>query len=405
MAPYALPLPPHQLANHSKRLTTPSANLKRKRSTSPVNEGKDSSPTSTPFDNPLALTPAEITQYRLAGLPLDQELPTALEPDFPHRSVPDPQRIEEEKQRRRSQHELKKQNDSTGVQNYKLNHLEVLVTILMRCLEKGDIGRASKAWALLLRSTVSGHAIELRESGFWGIGAELLIRAGEDATVSDDPSASGNKSWGTDAGLRRVKSFYERLILQYPFKRQYADSMNALDFWPAMIGCEVYGIQETHSRALSALQREEEDVESEEFVQTQEPITQEGESMEEAHDRVDQELRRTWRRRRRDEIRLRSLEAMQRVAAELDKIMDLPPYSEAQALLRLRGMISLSVGDLHVPAEGEEDEGLEEDDEYRMMKEQGLRKRKEERATAKKLFDQIKNGKGIVIVGDIPEIE
>ena len=147
----------------------------------------------------------------------------------------------------------------------RIHHFGVLTAVLHRCLLEGDIQRASRAWAMLLRGEFGGRGIDIRSSGYWGIGAELLIRsegrdfkgkgrAGErvkvnksDSVNDDDGSGkdidNGARRWGSAAGLEKAKDYYDRLILQHPYMRQYHESVTAFDFWPAKLGCEIYGIQ------------------------------------------------------------------------------------------------------------------------------------------------------------------
>jgi hypothetical protein len=104
--------------------------------------------------NPLSLTPAEIAQYRLAGLELNEDLP-GFGPngvkDFPHRALP-------ERDADINVSVKEKDPTSKGAErgpHLRIQHLSVLTTILHRCLLEGDIPRATRAWSLLLRMEVS----------------------------------------------------------------------------------------------------------------------------------------------------------------------------------------------------------------------------------------------------------
>jgi hypothetical protein len=252
--------------------------------------------------NPLSLTPAEIAQYKLAGLEINEPLPVESIRDFPHRGLPPhggtyrPKRGKAKgKDRARSLSidsiEDKDVRDEKDVSDQeeeepakrpeqgprlRLQHLSVLTTILQRCLAEGDMKRATRAWSMLIRMQFSGQAIDLRGSGYWGIGAELLVSSlnsrknkfpyngqlDSDTELQDEviPQVGSNsRRWGTKEGLERAKEYFERLILQHPYKRQYDTSISALDFWPAMVGCEIYGIQYEQQDALAKLKKDEDD--------------------------------------------------------------------------------------------------------------------------------------------------
>jgi len=320
----------------------------------------------------------------------------------------------------------------------RLQHLSVLTTILQRCLLEGDITRASRAWAMLIRAQVGGRGVDLRGSGYWGIGAELLIRALDkkrnysyDEESDDEEEEQGVERWGSKEGLEKAKNYYERLILQHPYKRQFDGSVSALDFWPMMVGCEIYGVQFEQKEELRRLAREEEEDDGRERSASESEESEEDvEADEEGVDlsvtagqrRKTRRMKRRTERRwmARDEIRQAALTASEKIAARLDELMTTPPYSDSHNLLRLQGMIALYIGDLSVPAlppdeakEDDEDEAAldrrrrlrsaDKDIERRFLHrqrvsdhERGEQKRKEEQERARKLFDRISREGGDV---------
>lgn len=422
--------------------------------------------------NPLSLSPDEVYQYRVAGLELDQELPSKSVPGFPHRCLPPSfplaARIDIAVQTDGEESEVEAGHfrAERRAPHLRMQHLGVLTTILHRCLLEGDIPRAGRAWAMLLRAQINGEGIDTRSSGYWGIGAELLIRGdktpargrrvlGKDDSESLESSVEDNKEdeeaepmkvenheeserqWGSASGLEKAKDYYERLILQHPYKRQYHDSVNSLDFWPAMLGCEIYGIQFEQDEGLRKVAAE---VESDDVA-----ITDNSESEDEnmvmddtgtyfaAHQL--KETRRRERKRetiwkRREEIRQTALIASEKVAAKMDRLMATPPFSDSHVLQRLRGMLALYIGDLSVPAlpaSDEEDEAEDYDNESadgtgirmgnrwasaskevaekrflehlrRAEHERGLVRQAEERARARKAFEKAQKDGGRVDV-------
>jgi len=313
----------------------------------------------------------------------------------------------------------------------RMQHLSVLTAILQRCLLEGDIPRASRAWAMLIRAQIAGAAVDIRSSGYWGIGAELLIRSGEtearnrfhedsdyEADDEDNSDESGNVRkqdegrWGSKEGLEKAKAYFERLILQYPYKRQFHESVSALDFWPAMVSCEVYGIQHEQQQSLKKVARAEEKDEDQDASDSDSDVFEDAEShiSEEENDDFAIEQKRKNKRRRqktekrwvqRDEVRQTALLAAETIAGRMDELMTTPPFSDSHALLRLRGMLALYIGDLSIPAmplqEDEEENGTERRFLVRQRAsdhERGKRRLEEEQAKARKFFKKIADSGG-----------
>lgn len=448
---------------------------KRKRAASPTPSLSDDEDAKSQYSrseaaastNPLSLAPIEVVQYRLAGLELDEQIPDVK--GWPHRGFRGEQthisrrnkgldikgkgkeRIKDVGynneglvDRESGLERTAKMEDETGKKErrprLRLQHLSVLTTILQRCLLEGDIPRAGRAWAMLIRAQVGGKGIDLKGSGYWAIGAELLIKAGEtkpsprrqrdsDAEIQDggeqeqddgatEAEQKGEKRYGSADGLEKAKEYYERLILQHPYKRQFHGNVSALEFWPAMVGCEIYGIQHEQKESLRKVAESEEN-EDDEALGSQSDL--DPEPAEEDEDIYAAEERRKVRERNkrsekrwqeRDEIRKTAFAAYEKLAARLDELMTTPPYSDSHVLLRLRGMLALCIGDLMVPAlpideedSDEDGETLErnrrlgiggKDTEQRLLVrqrigdlERGKKKQKEEHVRARRFFERI----------------
>jgi hypothetical protein len=294
MPAFALPLPPNSNAPLPRPNFLPYQKPRRKRKRA-SSDSPDEKPSPEPepdhahaSTNPLSLTPAEIAQYRLAGLELDDELPSQGVDgvaNFPHRGLPIPldrKHGHEKKDKGKGKEIAREEDYDTDITNrdedtdpaYRsrgpglhLRHLSVLTAILHKCLLAGDIPRASRAWSILIREQFWGRHIDIKASGYWAIGAELLIRSGEqqrrgsdadsDSTEDEDQRRDDDfeKRWGSKDGWEKAKAYYEQLILQYPYRRQFQRNTNALDFWPAMVGCEIYGVQWEERDELRRLER------------------------------------------------------------------------------------------------------------------------------------------------------
>lgn len=413
MPTFALPLAPsittQHAQSHSSRVkfsNLPVRKRKRPAATSPEHSSGEASnddegdrnygsvPAST---NPLSLTPAEIVQYKLAGLRLDEEIPSVK--TFPHRGLPRAwnlklendailkkdfkgkgKAVEVSREEADTEKELETEETRKGFDRgpqLRIQHLAVLTTILHRCLLEGDIERAKRAWAMLIRGQFGGKGVDLRQSGYWGIGAELLMRSldkpgrkpsyepdseyeDQDEDHEEEIRTVDSWTWGTKEGLERTKEYYERLILQHPYKRHFHGSINALDFWPAMVGCEIYGIQAEQKEALRKVERGENEDDGGEMSGSQSEGSEDDEKEDDTvyggfaadQRRKDRRIKRRAERRwvQREDIRQTALVAADKIAARLDELMGTPPFSDSHNLLRLRGMLALYIGDLSVPS-------------------------------------------------------
>jgi hypothetical protein len=459
---FALPLPTNSSAPLPRPNFSSLPRRKRKRASSDSSSNDKSSPEpesdrNLASTNPLSLTPAEIAQYRLAGLELNEELPgqgVDGVKDFPHRAIPaqpSPEAARETRKRDKGKGKetAPEDGDDTDAQirdenpeqrgrgpGLHLRHLSVLTTILHRCLLDGDIPRATLAWSILIREQFWGQPIDIRGSGYWAIGAELLTRSG-DRRARDDSESSGDeqpqgegarrgeKRWGSAEGWEKAKAYYEQLILQYPYRRQFQRSTSAIDFWPAMLGCEIYGIQWEEKEGLRKLEVEEGD-DLEDEGDENDDIEGDGNAEEDSgfaanHQRIARRLRkrddRIWQAK--EDIRWTALRASEAVAGRIDNLMSNHPYMDSRILLRLRAMLALYIGDLSVPSlPAQSEEEPEERYRLRNSRKEGQdalqirqrqaeharakEKRGEQRALAQGLFDKIMKKGGWV--GDISHL-
>ena len=140
----------------------------------------------------------------------------------------------------------------------KRRHVAVLTAILHRGLLQRDWVRAGRAFGMLLRTEMGGAGVELRRHGLWGIGAEILLRApgqeealrrratrsasacgeDEDADVADADEADADEApaFFTAKGMERARRYYERLVLQYPYRSWAPGWLSSLHFYRAMFG-------------------------------------------------------------------------------------------------------------------------------------------------------------------------
>lgn len=354
---------------------------KRKRSASITSHSPQPAPPNT--INPHSHTEGTIKQLRTAGLSDADLLPSSYTPAFPHRPLQpttttttttthhlrDPAADNDDddddapaKARRAAQ--MRDAQDA---------HLGLLTQMMLRALSAGDVARAARAFGLLRRSSVRGRGADLRRDGLWSLGAEVLMRQGEE---------EAGRRWGSAGSMARVRAYLEGLIRQYPYNRLHPTSVSDLDFYPVLFGCEVYSAWAEQRLALERLEREADAWSDDDLDVLLDPDDDEGAYDADA-DRVPLSGRERRLRREKADLALRAGTAMRDVAKRMDALLENAPYNRSVEMLRLRGMVALYVGDLSMPPPPRTEEEEEE----------GRRIRGQERDRARTLFAKmIQNG-------------
>ncbi|KAK8128491.1 hypothetical protein PG984_009599 [Apiospora sp. TS-2023a] len=307
-----------------------------------------------------------------------------------------------------SRKDLDGEEDDDGFQmNYsaRMRHLSTLTAIMHRCLHEGDIPRAKRAFNLLIRT----KDVDIRVNGLWNIGVEILMREGEQQKQQQQPNATADAAaddkgkqpeedpwrlgqplvnsqqdtqaaeegtpenpqplqlperWGSAANIDTVREYLQSLIQQYPYDRQRPHMVSAVDFWPTLFSIEIYNLDAEFKKAMRQLKaREDEDGDEIEAGESSENEASHyrhsddddedskdaiGEDRETRRLRRREDARQARRHRARDEVRAQTRGAAEQVAARMDQQMENRPYTTHGELLRLRGMLSLYVADLHL---------------------------------------------------------
>ncbi len=338
-------------------------------------------------DGPIPMTPSDAHQYRIAGQNFDEPLPEGNFPHRPLRSVSEPPETETDLEKRDIRAELASLNPplyvpnrsgirsagkpiSTRENGLRRQHLGVLTTLLNLLLCEGDFVRASRAFGLLIRSQgVGGADVDVRKQGYWGIGAEILFRRNlpvarkEETQISKDhfedednhQNKAFQKAFDKD-GFAKAKDYYERLILQYPYRKTAPHTTSALDFYPPMFGLWIYATQQEFLIARKTME--------EESQESEEPDREESDDANEDEKGAWSPMRHVRNENQqyeqREDIRKRELQQAEEIAARLDELLLSPPYSDSVQLRQLQTMLALWVKDLAVseipPVHGSEDE-------------------------------------------------
>ncbi|KAL6402853.1 hypothetical protein AUP68_12180 [Ilyonectria robusta] len=332
---------------------------KRKRLSTASEEPSSSisRPAHLPHDsiNPLSHPPGMVHQFATAGLTEMDEDPSQLVPDFPHRSLrpgapgrnvePDSEADEPEADENGKASGGKKKKTTTRERG-RGGHYEVLLQSVHQFLDQGDIDKAARGYGLLLQLRPGGMPVDVRRHSLWAIGAEILMRQGEqpivdgEATDDDDhlsATLGGLRRWGRAANMNKVKAYFDTLTQQHPYDYKHPRAVCAVDFWVAMLSCEIYNAHTEHILALdrtvsATLDESPQSFGADDSFGSEEP-----------------EEREAQLQRRKEELRLQALATMRAITKKMDTVMQDLPYSRNHQLLRLRAMASLYVADLVVP--------------------------------------------------------
>ena len=128
-------------------------------------------------------------------------------------------------------------------------HLAVLTTVLHVSLLNRDFERAGRAWAILLRCESNGHPMNIRQQNQWGIGSEILLRHGSLEPKQTQHLASEQEQDLQDsslafaqAALAKSKAYYERLVVQYPYRKATPNATSAYQFYVIMFSFWIYSL-------------------------------------------------------------------------------------------------------------------------------------------------------------------
>ncbi|KAF1843306.1 uncharacterized protein K460DRAFT_368198 [Cucurbitaria berberidis CBS 394.84] len=289
-----------------------------------------------------AFTSSETAQLRVAGLLPDEEYQVPPAP-FPHapeslsKSYHSSARVEEEMAKSPSRlyavNAAVKGDSIHGRQNtnaLKQTHLNVLSTIMHRCLLEGDYERAGRAWGMILRTQVAGGPVDPRNQGRWGIGAEILLhRKHPSATDQHEQSTATNAF--SDQGFELAKEYYERLIVQHPNRKVHPHAVDERTFYPAMFSLWIFEVCEKSRRARKKAQDEAPRARSSSNASADSFLGDDANEFLRAEEET---------------LQVEELTRAIEIADRLDQLILSPPFDKDASLFELRGNISLWISDL-----------------------------------------------------------
>ncbi|KAL9009830.1 MAG: hypothetical protein Q9173_005172 [Seirophora scorigena] len=219
-------------------------------------------------------------------------------------------------------------------------HYDVLTSLLHRCILEEDYARASRAWGMLLRIELGGYPLDIRVHDRWGIGAELLLHG--DSTLSGRKNiATGristqnggitiDEAKSIEKGLLKAKDYYERLILQFPYRKTSPESTSSLTFYPVLFSIWIHSIQLRYKLAREVMMRDDElsdDADSKGDTRSgDEPLDPEA-----ARSQFDRNFA----------ARQSAFQDANVIIGRLEELLVSPPYSDHSGLWKIKGMLLL----------------------------------------------------------------
>lgn len=326
---------------------------KRKRPSPGADDDFSSSlPSHLPTDsiNPFSHSPGQLVQFSIAGLSETDHDPALKIPNFPHRGLGqrdgeprgDEEVVDDEDGDIAENTGAKKRDKAAS---HREKQILSLIQSIYHFLDRGDIPKAARAYGLVLQLQPHGNFIDVRHYNLWALGAEIIMRDGEsqlngsvDVTSESAPPAR----WGRAANMKKLKEYFETLIQQYPWDHRRPQNLSAVDFWLAMISCEIYNIHAEHVIRLARIEEDASNLDDD-------SISLEGDEYDENEEADPQARREARLDDMRDRARKGALEEMSGIASRMDSVIREQPFSKTQAFFRLRATVSMYVADLVVP--------------------------------------------------------
>lgn len=395
---------------------------KRKRSASATSRAS-SQPLPSDIINPHSHSESTLKQLQVAGLTQNDFLPSTYIPHFPHRPIrpshllqPDHPSEDDDDDNNHGDEDdedddehasttdaaasasslsSRKARDrarrAKAMRDAQDQHLGVLTNVILRALEEGDLARAKRAFGLVRRTEVRGKPVDLRRKALWSLGAEVLMRDGEEEAAAAAAARAGGgggvgdedaqpipprrRRWGAAANMPQLRAYLEGLIRQYPYNRLHPNSISDVDFYPVLFGCEFYNTWAEHRLGIERVEQDA-DAWSDDIEIREEPYTDDMDL-----DRLTARDRRL--RQSKADLGTNAMATMRDIAKRMDALMENSPYKTSVDMLRLRGMVALYVGDLSLSPPPRTDD-------------EGKRTRDEERDRARSFFRRMRDNGGRV---------
>ncbi|KAM0510749.1 hypothetical protein ACHAPE_010598 [Trichoderma viride] len=296
------------------------------------------------------------TPFALAGLSEHDEDPRLSAKRFPH------QRLDLEEDEKRKPGPKGGQQRARLRDDDRKGHLDVILRSTEQFLAQGDVAKAAKAFGIILQLRPRTQSIDIRIHNLWSIGAEILMRQREKLENLNQHLPQGSHAfpmaesrWSFSSSMSEIKSYFEILIRQYAYDHKMPRKLSALDFWLALLSCELGNIYTEHLGGIARLEKETRlqhtDPAHPDPLMSASPSTSDhGQPEFTSGDYEPQyELKEHWAKKQKEAICHRTLAGLQDINLRIEKLMDQLPYSRNAHFLQLKEMTSLLAADIASP--------------------------------------------------------
>lgn len=243
------------------------------------------------------------------------------------------------------------------------SQLDNLLRSTHQLLDEGKVEKSAKLFAIILQLRLNGRPIDIRQYNLWAVGAEIIMRGGEEDRLrrlglqSKATDCGGSYThirvplrWGSNTNINKLRAYMEELIQKYPYDRKFPRVVSAIDFQLALKACEIFNCHAQFVAEISRLTGErqtwQEDIIPHATSHQREVNTHDdsfgmmdGYDATTSHARSNVEI---------EHIRNQICTTITTIAAEMDAMIDNPPYSGNKYFLHLRAIASLMIADLLV---------------------------------------------------------
>ncbi|KAG6066336.1 hypothetical protein E4U16_000267 [Claviceps sp. LM84 group G4] len=132
-------------------------------------------------------------------------------------------------------------------------YLDMLLRSTHQFLDEGKVGKSAKLFGIIIQLRLGGRPIDIRQYNLWAIGAEIIMRTGEEETMRELglPNKFFNSvggytriripgRWCSNTNISRLKAYLEELMQKYPYDRKFPNAVSAIDFQLALFACEIF---------------------------------------------------------------------------------------------------------------------------------------------------------------------
>ncbi|KAL7933835.1 hypothetical protein V8C35DRAFT_280678 [Trichoderma chlorosporum] len=290
-------------------------------------------------------------QFALAGALEPDDNPRLSVKRFPHRGLDlDEQEAKEQSESENGRRKSRPRDDD------RRGHLDILLRATEQFLAQGEIAKAAKAFGIILQLRPRSQAIDIRLHHLWSIGSEILMRQRgqlqeihQQLPTSRDGIQKTASWWGSSTNMSELKPFFEILIRQYAYDHKAPNKLSAVDFWLALLSCELSTIYSEHLRGIAHLEVEtsmrQGDFASQDIPpNTSESLGRRSEFV--VISGLQYETEEDWIKTRREAICQSTLRGLRDINQRMEKLVDQLPYSKNESFLQLKEITSLLSIDL-----------------------------------------------------------